>query len=390
MATTTTCILCFQVLHREKNKGNDFNLVAGKGETNIENELQLLNVYIVPTSKYICRKCLGLIKRRVGHRKKLEDIDREIGQLYHEGYTKNITEFNQRSAKRALFDETLAEEVSAKKPLTSHEESTTTRSEPIMTTILSSEGTSQRPRNLTSTPASMKRPPPIVIIEGVKEKSEPEVCKENAKSTTAFIKVVWKSQTREKKLPADLLSLGTMLCRGTYRQIAAAAWRNDKLRVHLVESFLKAVDAECCRLCSGPRPKKPMDSIRGAKVAAKKNEDRGKDGSLPAKGKESYEPSCLRLTKKEDILSFSIEKFSKELEERAPLTRSILVTMCHRRSKHKENDLFISPAVCMAAAVCLKNRSNRMIALQLIISIMLQHSGFMVSSSILKFRKYPA
>ena len=86
MATTTTCILCFEVLHREKNKGNDFNLVAGKGETNIEQELTLLSVYVAPTSKYICRKCLGLIKRRAGHRKKLEDIDHEVIKLYHEGY----------------------------------------------------------------------------------------------------------------------------------------------------------------------------------------------------------------------------------------------------------------------------------------------------------------
>ena len=74
MASTTTGILCFEVLHREKNKGNDFNLIAGKGETSVEQELQLLGVNVVPTSKYICRKCLGLIKRRVGHRKKLEEI----------------------------------------------------------------------------------------------------------------------------------------------------------------------------------------------------------------------------------------------------------------------------------------------------------------------------
>ena len=210
-----------------------------------------------------------------------------------------------------------------------------------MTKISSSEVTSQQPKNLTSTPVSVKKPS-IVIIDGVKKKSEPEVSKENANvsSTTAFTKVMWKSQTREEKLPADLVPLGTMLCRGTYRQIAAATWRNEKLRVHLVEAFLKAVDAECCRLCSGPRPKKPMDSVRGSKVAAKKKADSGKDGSLPAKGRESYEPSCLRLTKKEDILSFIIEKFSKELEVRAPLTQSLLVTMCHRRSKHKEDDFF--------------------------------------------------
>ena len=126
MASTTTCILCFEVLHREKNKGNDFNLVAGKGETNVEQELQLLGVYVVPTSKHICRKCSGLIKRRVGHRKKFEDINREIGQLYHEGYAKNIVNLNVRPAKRAMFDETLAEEVNAKKPFISQKELMTT------------------------------------------------------------------------------------------------------------------------------------------------------------------------------------------------------------------------------------------------------------------------
>eukprot|EP00112_Aurelia_sp_Birch-Aquarium-sp1_P026280 Seg9236.1 transcript_id=Seg9236.1/GoldUCD/mRNA.D3Y31 product="hypothetical protein" protein_id=Seg9236.1/GoldUCD/D3Y31 len=264
IAKTTTCILCFEILLREKNKGNYFNLVAGKGETNIENELQLLSVYVVPTSKYICRKCLGLIKRRAGHWKKLEDIDHEIGQLYHKGSTKNIIDFNQRPAKRALFNEALCEEVSSKKPFPSHHEESTVP-EATTSSISFSEGISQEPRNLASAPVSTKRPS-IVIVEGGKKNSEPEACKENANiSTTAFIKVIWKSQTRERKLPADLLSLGTMLCRGTYRQIAAAAWRNDKLRGHLVENFLKAVDAECCRLCSGPRSKKPSDSIRGAK-----------------------------------------------------------------------------------------------------------------------------
>ena len=41
-------------------------------------------------------------------------------------------------------------------------------------------------------------------------------------ATTAHVKVVWKSQTREKVLPPDLTSVGATLCRGTYKQIASS------------------------------------------------------------------------------------------------------------------------------------------------------------------------
>ncbi len=43
-----------------------------------------------------------------------------------------------------------------------------------------------------------------------------------------------------------------------------------------------------------------------------------------------------------------------------------------------DNDLFFTPSVCMAARVCLKNRSMGMIALQLIPTLMMQHSIFML------------
>ena len=36
-----------------------------------------------------------------------------------------------------------------------------------------------------------------------------------------------------------------MLYRGTYTQIARAAWRNSKIREQLIKLFLKEVDREC-------------------------------------------------------------------------------------------------------------------------------------------------
>ena len=45
-----------------------------------------------------------------------------------------------------------------------------------------------------------------------------------------------------------LESLGKMLCRGAYGQIATATWKNPILRKQLL--FLKEVDKECSTMCS--------------------------------------------------------------------------------------------------------------------------------------------
>ena len=58
--------------------------------------------------------------------------------------------------------------------------------------------------------------------------------------------------------------------------------------------------------------------------------------------------------------------------------RSVLMAMSLRRSKMKSHDFLLTPAVCMAADVRLKNRSKMMTVIQLIISVIVQHSGMMV------------
>ena len=45
------------------------------------------------------------------------------------------------------------------------------------------------------------------------------------------VKVKWPSKPdKERKLPESLESLGKMLVRGTYKQIANTAWKNDAIR----------------------------------------------------------------------------------------------------------------------------------------------------------------
>ena len=51
------------------------------------------------------------------------------------------------------------------------------------------------------------------------------------------VKVKWPSQDRERKLPEDLTSLGKMLLRGTYKQIAAVVWKNPKIKKKELQGF---------------------------------------------------------------------------------------------------------------------------------------------------------
>ncbi len=163
-----------------------------------------------------------------------------------------------------------------------------------------------------------------------------------------------------------------MLCRGTYKQLATAAWKHSELRSNIIELFLKEIDKECIRLCADKR--KPNNSKRSAKIL-----ENSPAKKVSEEKQEKNAPSCLRLTSKEEILGFTFEKFDEELSNRAPLMKSALMAMSWRRSKKKEDDPFFTPAVCMAAAVCFKNRSRRMTAVQLILTLMMKHSGYMVS-----------
>ncbi|KAJ7391509.1 hypothetical protein OS493_018560 [Desmophyllum pertusum] len=105
----------------------------------------------------------------------------------------------------------------------------------------------------------------------------------DATKTRVQVTVEWRSKTKHNNLHEGLESLGKMLCRGTYKQIAGAVWRNPILKKHVQQLFLQEVDRECTALCS------------------LKN------------------PSCLRSPKKEDLQSFSFKKFNSELESKAPL-----------------------------------------------------------------------
>lgn len=134
-----------------------------------------------------------------------------------------------------------------------------------------------------------------------------------------------------------------MLVRGTYKQIANAVWKNTSLRKELTCLVLRDVEEEVTNMCS------------------------------------KKDPSCLRSTDMESMLSLTMEKVSNEVEKRAPLFFSFLSTACinkDRRNKLPRHDF---AAIAMSAAICLRNRSRNLLAVQLLITTFLYHSNWMVS-----------
>jgi hypothetical protein len=165
--------------------------------------------------------------------------------------------------------------------------------------------------------------------------------KEESSKTFVSVKVTWPSRTSQKELQPDLESLGKMLVRGTYKQIANAAWKNKHIRKHLVVNVMKDIGNECIGLCS------------------KSN------------------PSCLRSPTKEKLLDFSFAKQKAELQNRAPLLMSVLVAAASCKTKRDEKDFI--PALGVASAVLLRNRSPYMNAVQIMLGMFLYHSNWTVS-----------
>ena len=170
----------------------------------------------------------------------------------------------------------------------------------------------------------------------------PPAVQPDTQPTIVSVTVQWRSRTSSRTLPHDLQSLGKMLCRGTYLQVARAAWRCAKVRERIILLFLKEINRECKAMCS------------------------------------RKSPSILPKTGKEDIVNFLLTKLDNELRERTPLLRSVLMAASIRKSSIERSNLYWMPAVCMASSICLKKRSPHMTVVQLLNTIFIQHSGLMV------------
>ena len=310
------CVLCF----RNVVKPQERYLIEGKGKFNVTEELNSLPFDVKISTKFICKRCLSTLKKRRGLVENLRDIDNEFERIYK---SNNIEDTPFAQKRHGDSDEPT---ITPKKLCSEHLKFN--KVDDPSGACISSILTSSPSAKVVPTPSGVPIQWPVSPIK--------------TKDVNVTVKVKWPSKNRERKLPVDLESLGKMLVRGTYRQIANAAWKNPSINKHLRELMVRELEKEATQLCSKKKP------------------------------------SCLRNTNKQSMVSFTMEKVSNELKERTPLLHSVLSAVSiNRRSKAaKEKSHF--GAIAMAAAVCLKNRCKHMTAVQLLITIFIYHSNWMV------------
>ena len=329
-----SCVLCHLAIH----KPNNHLLVVGKEKFDVRKLLLNLPFDVeVKNSIYICRPCVDKLK-------KLENLKRQK------------TEFLECLEKTYKFDETsvegriptdLTERADVAKRLPLIDLSFIAPLSPVLGTF-----DSLSTAFLSPTSNIAHSIPKKVQLETSSAASNPtnlslETSNKRPVSSLVTVKLQWPSQTRERHLPEDLQALGKMLVRVTYKQIANAAWNNPIIRKHLQILAVKQVDNECHNLCS------------------------------------RKERSCLRSPTKGQLLDFSFEKLERELEQRAPFTHAVLRTSCVNKRNSKKRSEWV-PTVGMAASIILRNKSSRLNAVQVLLSIFLYHSSWTVGVRFLK------
>lgn len=297
-----SCLLCAKKLVNH----HDRYLVEGNSKVNVKFELDSLSRDYDHRSKYICKSCRQQLAKRRSLIEQQERLEKEIK-----------SHLNNSSLKRSSLDEVTECETPKK-----------IRSDDAF---------------LTSTPSTRSVPVPFpnITLAGVFPCDDHPSSSERI-STNVSVKIKWASKEKERKLPEDLEPLGKMLARGTYKQIANAAWKCSALKKEITALVIKDVEKEATKLCS------------------------------------KKDPICLRKTDKKSMLSFSMDTLEGEIKEKAPLLHSCF-TAAAINSRSRARNAAEFGAVGMAAAVCLRNRSKSMIAVQLMITTFLYHSSWMVS-----------
>jgi len=153
--------------------------------------------------------------------------------------------------------------------------------------------------------------------------------------------VTWPSQTKQRTLQEQLHSLGRALVRGTWKDIASAAFKVKELKGELIKFVLKEISKECCSLVSVKNP------------------------------------SILRKLDVESMAELSMEKVCTELRGRTPLLFSFLMTVA-TPPRSMKSDLQWLPSVAATAAILLKERSKYMNGFQLLLTLVMRHTGFQV------------
>ncbi len=140
-----------------------------------------------------------------------------------------------------------------------------------------------------------------------------------------------------RKLNEEESRLGRPLAGRHIPSLAKAVMGQRDLRAAVLLEFLDQLDSECSKLCQ----KSP--------------------------------PSLFCKVPVSKVEEFEWDQFIQELQDKAPLLSQILFTITSRNDHRNKLkcDRTHHPGICMAAAVILKERNQRMTGVQSLISLML-------------------
>ena len=228
--------------------------MSGKGSVDIAAEIEDLDFVVEQVSQHICRPCLSLITQRINHRTKLANLNAKLLSYYQgRARERGMTIKTKLSAKRALFSNVdSCASSSCQMESMPYSQQQTSESSNKTTCFLSCPGIILSRQDFT--PVSTSTPCKNVSVQTATSDIPQSQQSHQASETVVSLKVQWKSKTSNRVLPDDLTSLGKMMLRGTYSQIARAAWRNEKIKKTLVSLLLKEINKECFSLCSSKNP----------------------------------------------------------------------------------------------------------------------------------------
>jgi hypothetical protein len=185
------------------------------------------------------------------------------------------------------------------------------------------------------------------------------------------------------------------LLRTQNKNIAKFALKHPLIRAAILQLIEKEVHKECQDMCR-ESIKVPVDGQNNAQTKPKSRRDlfqssqkrKAEDQNLVAGNIKKFVKkdvrSILKRTSKEDLMNFTFEKANEELQERCPLFWRILkaASRPHNMMDKVNSDVYLSTSIVTAASVCLKNRSQRMTTIQLLISLIINHSSYTVRISV--------
>ena len=223
------CVLCGVGIV----KNTDKNLVDGRrgNSFKVREELLSLKCKVEINSTYICRNCLCALKKRRALFNNLHEVNSSIQKIVQSKKCSAVSLPVPKPSSNQISDS--QEQATKRVALEDCRVSVTSVDiEEDNSTLPNRTSVDQWPSTLTSTPCKEKNRP--VAFAAVVGPVSPIPAREpEEKKTRVQVTVEWPSRTKVNTLHEGLESLGKMLCRGTYKQIAGAVWKNPILRKYI-------------------------------------------------------------------------------------------------------------------------------------------------------------